>query len=399
VNHSRDRILTAWLAAHEVDVIAARRELHAHPEISKEEKRTTGLVVDWLRALDLRPDVLPTGTGALCTIDGSGPLIGLRADIDALPVPDAKDVPYRSRVPGVCHACGHDAHTAILLGAASVLAAMAAQGELPGRVRLIFQPAEEVLGGGALDVIAAQAMTGVRQIYALHCDPRLDRGQIGIRVGAITAAAASVDVRLSGPGGHTSRPHLTVDLVYALGLLITQLPGLLSRRVDPRSMMSLVWGAVEAGRVTNAIPATGRVRGTVRVLDHDAWMGAEALLRTLIPQIVAPTGADVEIAYESGVPPVVNRAECVDVQRAAIQAALGEQAVADTMQSMGGEDFSWYLEQAPGAMARLGVRSPGRGRVSDIHQSTFDIDEAALAVGVRYTVHTALAAMDAAGGA
>ncbi len=383
------RILDDWLAAHEAELIAIRRDLHAHPELAFAEKRTSDLIAERLRMLGLAPTVLPGGTGVICDIGEGERVVALRADIDALPLPDLKDVSYRSRTPGVCHACGHDAHTAILLGVAAVLAAM----DLPGRVRLIFQPAEEAIPGGAVGTVAAGAMAGVVSIYALHCDPRVDVGFVGVRSGPITAACDRLDVHLSGTGGHTGRPHLTADVVYALGRLITDLPGLLSRRVDPRAGLSLVWGAVDAGNAANAIPASGSARGTLRMLDHDAWDAAESLVQELVAQIVAPTGAHAEINYERGVPPVVNDLACVEVQRAAVLAALGPPALVDTRQSMGGEDFAWYLDHAPGALARLGVRRPGSTVPLDLHQSRFDIDESALAIGVRFMVHTALVAL------
>lgn len=374
-----------------MDVVSLRRELHAHPELAFAEKRTTELIVEQLSALGLAPSVLPGGTGVVCDLGISGPVLALRADIDALPIADLKDVAYRSSVEGMCHGCGHDAHTAILLGAAGELVTS----ELEGRVRLVFQPGEETLPGGALSVLASGALDEVRQIFALHCDPRLETGQLGVRVGAITAACDQVEVVLSGPGGHTARPHLSADLVYALGRLITELPGLLSRRVDPRAAMSLVWGAVEAGQATNAIPMSGRLRGTLRVFDREAWDGAEPLVCALVDEIVAPTGVRAETRYVRGVPPVVNDAGAVALQRAAILSALGPDALADTEQSMGGEDFAWYLESIPGALVRLGVRRPGAAPF-DLHQGTFDIDEAALDVGVRYTValaRTALASL------
>ena len=383
------RILDDWLAAHEAELIAIRRDLHAHPELAFAEKRTSDLIAERLRMLGLAPTVLPGGTGVICDIGEGERVVALRADIDALPLPDLKDVSYRSRTPGVCHACGHDAHTAILLGVAAVLAAM----DLPGRVRLIFQPAEEAIPGGAVGTVAAGAMAGVVSIYALHCDPRVDVGFVGVRSGPITAACDRLDVHLSGTGGHTGRPHLTADVVYALGRLITDLPGLLSRRVDPRAGLSLVWGAVDAGNAANAIPASGSARGTLRMLDHDAWDAAESLVQELVTQIVAPTGAHAEINYERGVPPVVNDLACVEVQRTAVLAALGPPALVDTRQSMGGEDFAWYLDHAPGALARLGVRRPGSTVPLDLHQSRFDIDESALAIGVRFMVHTALVAL------
>ncbi len=375
-----------------LDVVALRRDLHAHPEIAFTEQRTTNVIVERLEGAGLTPKVLPGGTGAVCDIGTSGPIVALRADIDALPIADLKDVPYRSTVEGLCHGCGHDAHTAILLAAAHELAAERFQTDAPGRIRLIFQPAEESLPGGALSVVAAGALDGVERIFALHCDPRLETGQVGTRVGPITAACDQVEVALSGPGGHTARPHLTADLVYAIGRLITELPGLLSRRVDPRAALSLVWGAVEAGRAVNAIPMSGRLRGTLRVFERDAWDAAEPLVRALVDEIVAPSGAQAETSYVRGVPPVVNDAGAVALQRAAVVSGLGPAALTETAQSMGGEDFAWYLDSVPGALARLGVRRPG-APAFDLHQGTFDIDEDALAVGVRYTVALAQSAL------
>lgn len=373
-----------------VDVVALRRDLHAHPEVAFAEHRTTEIVRSRLAALGLEPHVLPTGTGVVCDLGSDGPLVALRADIDALPIADEKDVPYRSTVPGMCHGCGHDAHTAILLAAAERLAT---GGELPGRVRLLFQPAEETVPGGAYAVLSARVLDGVDQIFALHCDPRLETGQIGVRVGGITAACDHLEIVLRGDGGHTARPHLTQDVVYALGLVITELPGLLSRLVDPRAALSLVWGSVEAGKAANAIPAAGRLLGTLRVFDRDAWDRAGPQVRTLVDQIVAASGVRATTTYTRGVPPVNNSVEAVATQRDAITRELGPDALTNTEQSMGGEDFAWYLDAVPGALARLGVRRPGRPTF-DLHQGTFDIDEAALDVGVRYTTALARTALE-----
>jgi amidohydrolase len=385
-------VLDKWLAEHESDLIDTRHDLHRHPEVAYEEHHTTDLIVRRLKEIGLSGVVLSSGTGVICNIGSGGRVIALRSDIDALPLPDLKDVPYRSEVPGVCHACGHDAHTAVLLATAEVLAELAADGSLPGTIRLFFQPAEEHLPGGSLDVIASLGMRDVEQVYALHCDPRIDVGQIGLRSGPITAASDSVEVRLSGPGGHTGRPQLTVELVYALGRVITDLPGLLSRRVDPRAALSMVWGSVQAGQAGNAIPSSGVARGTIRLLDRDAWDGVEGIVRALVQQLVVPTGAHAEVNYLRGVPPVVNDAASVELQRVALVAALGANAVTGTEQSMGGEDFAWYLDHAPGALARLGVHTPGAQRV-DLHQSAFDIDERALAIGVRFMTHLAVTAL------
>ena len=378
----------------QIDVVAVRRDLHEHPELAFAEKRTTAVLMEALLSLGLSPAVLPGGTGVVCDVGSGGPgdpLVALRADIDALPIPDQKRVPYRSTVEGVCHGCGHDAHTAILLGAAAELAASPVAG---GTVRLLFQPAEETIPGGAAALVGSHVLDGARQIFALHCDPKLQTGQVGLRVGPITAACDLVGVDLAGPGGHTARPHLTGDLVYAAGRLITDLPGLLSRRVNPGAALSLVWGAVEAGRAPNAIPMSGRLRGTLRVFDRAAWDEAGQLVTELVEQLVEPTGVTATVDYRRGVPPVVNSPAAVAVQRAAATAALGEDAIVTTEQSMGGEDFAWYLESVPGALARLGVRAAGAAPF-DLHQGTFDIDEAALEVGVRYTVALAREALRA----
>jgi amidohydrolase len=382
--------LDQWIADNDERLITVRRQIHSHPELGYAEHATTELVANRLAELGLEPKILPGGTGLACDVGSGAGVVALRADIDALPLTDTKQVPYASRVPGVCHACGHDAHTAILLGTAEALAAAP---ELPGRVRLIFQPAEEAVPGGALDAIDGGVLKDVERIFALHCDPRLDVGRVGLRIGPITAACDRVDVELSGPGGHTARPHLTVDLVYALGKVITEVPGLLSRRADPRHGMSLVWGAVDAGVAPNTIPQAGALRGTVRMLSRDAWDGAEELIRRLIDETVAPTGARAEVKYAQGVPPVVNDATSIGVLRAATQAALGPDAADDTEQSLGGEDFSWYLDHVPGALARLGVRrlEPDAPQL-DLHQPSFDIDERALAVGVRLLVNAVLTA-------
>jgi amidohydrolase len=387
--------LDEWLAANTDGLVALRRQIHAHPELGYVEYETTALIERELQLAGLRPRTLPNGTGTLADLGSGTRTIALRADIDALPLTDLKDVPYRSTVAGACHACGHDAHTTMLVGAAKALASMPS---LPGggRVRFVFQPAEESVPGGSLEAINGGALKDVERIFALHCDPKLVTGQVGLRAGAITAACDKVEVRLSGPGGHTSRPQNTVDLVYALGKVITDVPGLLSRRADPRHGMSLVWGAVDAGLAPNAIPRDGTLRGTVRMLSREAWHAAEDLVRRLITEAVAPTGAEVEVTYTQGVPPVVNDVGSVEVFRRAAQRSLSASGVTEAEQSLGGEDFAWYLDRVPGALARLGVRPPDEdGPYLDLHQPTFDIDEDALAVGVRLLVHTAL---DALGG-
>ena len=387
-------VADAWLAHGSDELVRVRRDLHSHPELGNEEHRTTRLLVDRLSRAGLAPKVLEGGTGLVCDVGGGGPVVVLRADIDALPLQDEKLVPYRSTVEGVCHACGHDVHTAAVLGAGLALAETADR--LAGTVRLVFQPAEEKMPGGALDVISEGWMDGVSSAFGLHCDPTLEVGRIGLKSGALTAAADALELVLTGPGGHTSRPHNTVDLVHVLATVATGLPDALSRLVDPRAGLCIVWGHVSAGVAANAIPRSGVLKGTLRVLDIDAWRDAPSLVQRLVDGLVAPYGAHAEVRYQRGVPPVVNDPSATALFGAAVRGALGSSAAVPTVQSLGGEDFAWYLDHVPGAMARLGVRPPGQARPHDLHQGSFDIDEAALPVAVRVLVGVALAALSAA---
>jgi amidohydrolase len=383
--------LSTFLASHQAELIHLRRHLHAHPELGRAERETTALVARRLEAAGLRPRLLPKGTGLVCDIgDGVGPVVGLRADLDALPLQDEKEVPYRSTVPGVCHACGHDVHTAMLLGAGLALAEHAS--ELRGRVRLVFQPAEEKQPGGALDVIEAGAVDGLAGIFALHCDPKLDVGRIGTRVGPITAASDLFEVRLSGPGGHTARPHLTADLVYIIANLVTDLPAALSRLVDPRATLTVSFGCVQSGTVANVIPTSALARGTLRVLDRNAWGDAPKLLERVLDAVAAPHPVEYHLDYQRGSPPVVNDEAATVVLSNAARIAIGPEAVLSAPQSMGGEDFSWYLETIPGSMGRLGARIPGTDL--DIHAAHFDVDERCIAVGVRILAQTAVDALE-----
>jgi amidohydrolase len=384
-------VIDEWVVAHNHELVSVRRHLHAHPELAFLEYETTSFLEQRLRTAGLEPRRLPTGTGLTCDVGSGDPVVVLRADIDALPLADLKDVPYASTREGLCHACGHDVHMTVVLGVALALTTLDA---IPGRVRCIFQPAEETVPGGATEVVACGVLDGASRAFALHCDPSVPAGKVGLRTGAITAACDRIDVTLLGPGGHTARPQLTVDLVDALGRLITDLPALLSRQVDPRAGMSLVWGAVNAGVAANAIPQRGHLRGTVRVLDRDAWQGAEELVRSLVARVAATTGADVAVDYIRGVPPVINDPRAVALLRTAALQTVGSDSLVLSPQSMGGEDFGWFADVLPIALARLGTH--GGGAPLDLHRGTFDVDERAIGVGVRLLARTALLALDAA---
>ncbi|MFD7557598.1 MULTISPECIES: amidohydrolase [unclassified Streptomyces] len=392
------------------ELIAFRRDLHMHPELGHQEFRTTAAIKARLEKAGLRPRVLKSGTGLICDVgteeigarssfEGGGgrreggvrPMLALRADIDALPIPDAKThVSYRSTFPDRAHACGHDVHTSVVLGAGLVLAELDRQGLLPRPVRLLFQPAEEVLPGGATDAIDSGVLDGVGKIIAVHCDPRVDAGKIGLRPGPITSACDRLEVSLSGPGGHTARPHLTTDLVTAAARVAVDVPALLARRMDARSGMSVTWGRIEAGHACNVIPMHAELSGTVRCLDLAAWHEAPDMIHAAIDEVATMHGAKFEINHVRGVPPVVNDPVVTELLREAMAARRGAGSVEDTEQSLGGEDFSWYLEHVPGAMARLGVRTPGDLAKHDLHRGDFDVDESAIAVGVEFFTAAAL---------
>ncbi|GHH89964.1 M20 family metallopeptidase [Streptomyces capillispiralis] len=382
------------------ELVAFRRDLHMHPELGNQEFRTTAAIKERLERAGLRPRVLSSGTGVICDIGTDGEagtdsaMLAMRADIDGLPIPDMKaGCSYRSTVPDRAHACGHDVHTTVVLGAGLVLAELHRQGLLPRPVRLIFQPAEEVLPGGAADAIEDGALDGIGRIIAVHCDPRVDAGRIGLREGAITSACDRLEIALDGPGGHTARPHLTTDLVTAAARVVTDVPALIGRRVDSRSGLAVTWGRVESGHAPNVIPQHAELSGTVRCLDLETWRQAPDLVVAAIDEVANLHRAKSEITYVRGVPPVVNEAGATELLRDAMIARRGVESVEGTEQSLGGEDFSWYLERVPGAMARLGVRTPGERTVRDLHQGDFDVDEHAITVGVE--LFTAAALLDA----
>jgi len=256
----------------------------------------------------------------------------------------------------------------------------------------VFQPAEEIMPGGSHNVVASGALDGLERIFALHCDPRLAVGQVGLKSGPITSTSDLVEVSVSGPGGHTARPHLTADIVYALGTVITGLGALLGRRMDPRWVPVMTWGAVHAGEAANTIPQTGSLRGTLRMMDREGWDAAHVLVPELIAELVAPTGVTVAVNYRRGVPPVVNDPVSAELLRTAALAAVGPAGLAAAQQSTGAEDFAIMLEHLPGALARLGVWD-GRAPQVDLHSAAFRADERAIPVGVRLMVHAALAAL------
>ena len=385
-----------WTESLTPELIEFRRELHRNPELSFAEFQTTERILEALRAAGLDP-VKMERTGAYVDV-GEGPIrLALRADIDALPVLEETELDYASTIEGIAHACGHDIHTTVMLGTALALGRIQQAGQLAGRIRVIFQPAEEKLPGGAVSVIEQGILDEVPRILALHCEPRIDAGKIGTRIGAITSASDTIRIEVNGRGGHTSRPHLTEDIVFAMSQIATQVPAVLGRKVDVRSAVSVVWGQIHAGSAPNAIPATGYLAGTMRCLDGDVWYEAGELLDAAVRQIAAPYGVEIKLQHTRGVPPVVNApAETALIESAARQ-EFGTDSIELTPQSMGGEDFAWMTQKVPGAMLRLGTRTPG-GKIFDLHRGDYVPDERCIAVGVRIMCAAALQAIDQANG-
>ncbi|WP_346924173.1 amidohydrolase [Rothia sp. (in: high G+C Gram-positive bacteria)] len=375
------------------ELIRFRREVHANPELSYLEKKTTERIFSALTDAGLKPQHLK-GTG--CYVDvGEGPYAAaFRADIDALPIQEETDLPYASTVNGVMHACGHDIHQTVMLGVAIALHRLHQKNPLGASIRIIFQPAEEQLPGGAVDVLAQRILEGMPRAFALHCDPKVDVGKIGTRIGAITSASDTIKISLKGRGGHTSRPHLTEDIVYALSQIAINVPAVLSRKTDVRSGVLVVWGQIEAGVAPNAIPSTAFLAGTMRCLEADVWKQAGSILDEVVEQIAAPYNVEVELEHFRGVPPAVNTEDEVAMLENAARAELGEDAVVLVEQSMGGEDFAWMLQEVPGALIRLGTRVPG-GYTFDLHRGDYAPDERAIEVGVRVMAATALRAIRA----
>ncbi|MFS0277561.1 amidohydrolase [Corynebacterium striatum] len=374
--------VNAWFDSHRAEVISWRRHIHRHPETSNNEVETTNFIARTLKEYGLQPQRFPE-TGLMVDIGPDTELgrLAFRADIDALPVTEVTGLEYTSENPGTMHACGHDVHTTIALGLACAMADYQREHSLELGLRIIFQPAEEVWVGGATDVIEWGALEGVNSIFAVHVEPKLRVGRIGVRAGAITSATDVVELEVKGPGGHTSRPHLSADVVYALGKVITELPALLSRRVDPRTGTVLVFGQVNSGYAPNAMPESGTLTGTMRTADIAIWRDMQNLFSELVDQVLAPVGVEHELTYHRGVPPVLNDDVSTALLASAAQ-AIDPQAVVQAPQSSGGEDFSWYLEHVPGSMARLGCWS-GEGEQHDLHMGDLNVDERCIGVGIK----------------
>ncbi len=363
-------------------LLAIRRDLHQHPELSWHERRTADQICRFLDELKVgyRRDVAGTGIVVDLPGAGSGPRIALRADTDALPVVEETGVPFASQNPGVMHACGHDAHTTMLLGAAALLAA---DRELPAPVRLIFQPAEE-MGAGAPAMIDAGVLDDVAMIFGGHVDRHFDVGTIAVTDGRVNASTDSFMIRITGRGGHAARPHETVDAVVVGSLLVMALQTIVSREVNPSSPSVVTVGRFEAGTANNVIAGQAVLEGSIRAQDPIVRAALQHSVDRIARSIGQLHGATVEFSIGQGTPPLINPPEAAAIARRAAAAAVGlERVTRMETASMGGEDFSYYLEHVPGCFVRFGTARAGVPQYP-AHSGKFNIDEEALAVGAAF---------------
>jgi len=368
-------------------LVAWRREIHAHPELGFRETHTAARVAEVLTGLGYRVRTGVGRTGVVAERGEGHPIIAIRADMDALPIQEANDVPYASQVPGVMHACGHDAHTAIALGVAKLLA----DESFPGTVRLFFQPAEEVADeeglSGAPRMIQDGAMEGVDAVLALHVDPSVRVGDIVLETGPSSAGVDTFYATIFGSGGHGASPHKAVDPIYIAAHVILSLHGIVSRRLDPMAPAVVSIGSVHGGQADNVIPDRVELTGTIRYMKPEVQRQIHAEIERAL-QIARVLGGDYELRLEIGYPPMMNDARIVDLLREVAVDLLGEEHIQPPHPGMGAEDFGYFSALAPGAMLGLGCKIEGDERVA--HSPRFDIDERCLPVGAAILAEAAL---------
>lgn len=362
-----------------------RRRFHSFPELSFQEHGTARAVAAELKRLGLRVRAGVGGTGVVGTLKGrvGGRCVALRADMDALPVQEENSRAYRSRIPGRMHACGHDAHCAMLLGAARILSANGAG--LPGTVKFLFQPGEETPPGGALGMIRDGALENPKAdaVFGLHMDSVLATGKIGIRVGPMMAASDNFRITVRGRGGHAARPHNCLDPVLAASQIVTALQSIVSRRVDPATPAVVTVGRIAGGTKHNIIPGTVELEGTARSIDPHTARMMPVWIRETAENTARAGGLSATVDYERGYPVLSNDPKMAAFAKETAMMLLGKRAVVEIAEPlMGGEDFAYYLKEAPGAFLRLGSRS-GPSTSYPWHHPRFDIDERALPVGAR----------------
>lgn len=373
-------------------LVEIRRDFHMNPELGMEEFRTRDKIVEYLKALDIEYVTGIAGTGVLGIIRGKeeGKTVALRADMDALPIEDKKNVPYRSTVPGKMHACGHDAHMTILLGAARLLKSM--EDQLRGNVKLLFQPAEETVGG-AKPMIQAGVMENpkVDAVFGLHVTPEISVGEIGIKYGQMNAASDTIKIILRGKSSHGAYPQEGVDTIMMAGQVLTALQSIVSRNMDPRNSAVVTIGTIRGGTQGNIIADKVELVGTVRTLDPNTRSLVIKRIEEIVTNLAKAMGGEGEFIREEGYTALINADEIVDIVKANAEEMLGLDKVHVLRQaSLGVEDFAYFAQEAPGAFYRLGSRNEKKGIIHDAHYCLFDIDEDCLVIGAALQTQNAL---------
>jgi N-acetylcysteine deacetylase len=374
-------------------LLEMRRHLHMYPELSHQEVETTKRINEWLENSGIKPlqHTLKTGTAAEVIGNEAGSTIAIRADIDALPIQEESDLPFRSTIDGISHMCGHDVHTTIALGAGIVLQEL--KNYLPGNVRLLFQPAEET-EGGAVSVIEAGLLDGVNSIIGLHNSPDLPVGSIGIREGFLMASVDDFTITIKGKGGHAAMPERTIDPIVIGSAVVSQLQTLVSRSVSAKESAVLSIGSFQAGAINNVIPDTAILKGTVRTSNDSVRETMYALFKKVVTNTVEAMGGQVDIDYKFLFPAVFNDQQVTNVVRSAAVRIVGEENTVIAEPSMGGEDFSFYQQKVPGCYVWLGSGNIEKGIIHPWHHPEFKVDEEAIKVGVKWMVQSAFALLE-----
>lgn len=366
------------------EIIGIRRHIHANPELSYQEYDTARYVAEQLKAIGITPKEGVAETGLTAVIEGRNPetkVLALRADMDALPILEANDVEYKSKNEGVMHACGHDAHTSSLLGAAKILHEL--KDQFDGSIKLIFQPGEEKNPGGASLMIKDGALKNPAPgcIFGQHVMPLIPVGKVGFREGMYMASCDEIYLTVKGRGGHGAVPELTVDPVLIASHIIVALQQIISRNASPKTPTVLSFGKVIANGATNIIPDEVNIAGTFRAMNEEWRADAHKKITTMAENIATAMGGSCHVEISKGYPFLVNNPEVTQQARASAEEYLGKENVVDLDLWMGAEDFAYYTHEIPACFYRLGTRNEARGITSYVHTPTFDIDEDALEIG------------------
>jgi len=362
-------------------IVDIRRTIHQQPELAFKEEKTSEFICSKLKELGIKfkKGIAETGVVGRFTINKTAPTIALRADMDALPITEDTGLPFSSQNPGIMHACGHDGHIAMLLGAAAILK----KNKPAGNVVLIFQPAEEG-EGGAKPMIEEGVLEGVDMIFGGHIERSHQVGEIGIKRGVHTAFTDAFDIRITGEGGHAARPHETIDAVIIASRIVLNIQTIISREIDPIHPAVITIGYVRAGSVNNAVAEKAVLKGTIRTTDESVRTQINDKIRKMASSLSIHYDADIKVSFKPGYPPIINQDYACDVAQQTAQKLLGKNAaISLPYPSLGGEDFSYYLQQVPGCFVRFGAAKDGHDRISS-HSPGFDFDEDVLRVGAAY---------------